>query len=591
MSNYYLLKNLPLYRLPNDENLGRAEKQFGNIYLTGNVFVNNQVVLDNLTIRPRIHSIVYPNEARAARTDGGETIILRGNGFKANAAVKIANVQVSNASVISSTQINFVTPSKLNGNYLITVTNTDGGTATYIPGIDYSLVPTWVTPAGNRQTVYETQSIDTTLQINRQDIPNFFEITSGNLPVGVNLDINTGKVSGVAPIVTNSNVYSITAGIRDYQNQLVTRNFSFTVNPANITWSSPSPDTTYTQDVGSSFNLSLSASNPVNSPIIYSASNLPSGLSLSGNQISGTFPSAQTRIVTLTASAPAIQKTATRTINIVSQPPMTVSAVGSIQVAGIKNVYQPEITMASNLWFIPAAFGAQVGDLVFLVHWAHAGDFGVGQYTPGFNGLSDTYARANFAQIRIIQVVQWKILDSMDPIELARPTVGTRWQSYATQIYRPSRPITNAWIHGNANVNVYEDSGGDQLASNAECIQYLDSTALQNYTRFHIVAAHSEDNRTPQLQTSVPNFGSIQRQSTVFKGYWPTSNWPRTDAPPSGTYGYVNTTTPTSGDGAQFGISVFNKGTPGITQDVKSGVNARGYGIEYMQYSAVFVIS
>jgi len=592
MSNYYRLKNVGLFGATETIDIAELEKDFGNVFITGNIYIDNEKVFDLSSIAPRIHSMIYPDEARAAKTAGGETIILNGNGFKANAVVRIDNAVVSNVTIINSRQINFVSPSKTVGNYLLTVTNTDNGTATHIPGIDYSAVPSWTTAAGNRQTVYETQAIGTNLQFTQQDIPNFVEIVSGALPSGIVLNKDTGRLTGIAPIVTTSNVYSFTAGIRDYQNQLVTRNFSLTINPAPVTWNSPANNSIHTTEVGSAFNLNLNASNAISSPISYSATNMPSGLAVSGSTIAGTPTVSGDRAMVVTASAADVEKSATRNITIRVQPPLAVSAVGSPYQTGIKNVSVPDITEASDLWFIPAAVGAQVGDLVFCAHIGGFKDGGDPQGSGGWNPLVVAKARSNLGTTGIWMSYQWRILDSLDFLQLARTSPTTTWQSATFSIYRPNRPISNVWIHGDAQFNLYEAPGYDGLPSGAEVIHTLDSTGLNNFLKFHIASGHSEGTGFPNLQNSNPAFSYTQRHSSAFSGYWPTANWPKTSDPPAGDYGYVaGTSGQLPNSGGQVAMNIIPKGSPGYVQQVRSGRNNRAYRIEYMQYSAVFVIN
>lgn len=84
-----------------------------------------------------ITSITYQSGSSAS-TAGGQTMTLQGSNFSAGAQVYINNILVSVSSVVSSTQITFVSPAKSAGTYLINVVTLDGGIGTLHPGIVYS---------------------------------------------------------------------------------------------------------------------------------------------------------------------------------------------------------------------------------------------------------------------------------------------------------------------------------------------------------------------------------------------------------------------------------------------------------------------
>lgn len=599
MSDYYLLKNAALYEPLTTADLGQLGDKFGNIYLSGNVFINTEKVIEPVSIGPRVAGIEYANGALAADTAGGETVTVRGSGFKTGIVAKIANVSVIPVTIVDTETITFIAPAKSAGNYTFTLTNTDGGVACHIPGIDFSQMPSWVTPSGNRVTVYETQNVNTLLEVVERNIPNQYRIVSGSLPSGVALDSNTGVISGTAPIVTSSTVYSVTVTAADYQNQQVTRNFSVTVNPATVTWNSPAGGASYTQDQNTAFNLTLNATTPLGNPITYSATNLPSGLTLSNNVISGTLTTAQNRTVTLTATASAVQKTASRSFSVNVLPPMSTYQVANTR-SGIRNYTDmPAITRLANLWLVPSAIGAQIGDLVFLAHWTHLDYYGEPGVTAGFTGLTSLFSVSNLSILRIGMTVAYKVLDSLNPIELNRginryysEQAVTRGQDMVAVVYRPARPITNVWVH-QYNENNYQDliiNGASlQLRPGTSCVQTLDSRGLDNYVRFHLAAGQCENHDLPQMQNSSPGFGYTTRNLNAFKGFWPTSNWPIGGGAPAGAYAYIDRNNQANVSG-QLCITHYNKGTPGVLQTVSSGRNPRSWGLEYSQMSAVIVI-
>jgi len=74
-------------------------------------------------------------------TNGGTGITITGTGFQPGAVVIIGGVIASNVTVVSSAQINAVTPPHPAGSADVTVTNPDGGTATLTAGYTYGLPP------------------------------------------------------------------------------------------------------------------------------------------------------------------------------------------------------------------------------------------------------------------------------------------------------------------------------------------------------------------------------------------------------------------------------------------------------------------
>ena len=107
---------------------------------------------------PRITSLTYPN-GTAASTGGGDTVVINGSGFFAGCAVYIANTRSTVVTVVSRTQVTFLTPALAAATYILYLYNPDGATATYVPGISFSATPIWSTAAGSLGTVIETSSV------------------------------------------------------------------------------------------------------------------------------------------------------------------------------------------------------------------------------------------------------------------------------------------------------------------------------------------------------------------------------------------------------------------------------------------------
>jgi hypothetical protein len=103
--------------------------------------VNNtnfsQAALTSFNLMPKITSLVYPLGTTAS-TAGGQTITVNGTGFNTGVSVLINRSQVGIVSLVSYTQLTFITPALPAGTYTFHVVNTDGGWAMLFPGIVYA---------------------------------------------------------------------------------------------------------------------------------------------------------------------------------------------------------------------------------------------------------------------------------------------------------------------------------------------------------------------------------------------------------------------------------------------------------------------
>lgn len=245
---------------------------------------------------------------------GGQTVQINGTGFLPGATITFDGSAIAVVTFANANQLTFTSPAKSAGTYTIYVVNPDGGTAIYIPGIIYSNLPSWTTAAGSLGSYYETTSISNTV-VASGDAPITYSLYSGSLPTGSTLS-SGGVITGTAPVDSGSTTYSFTIQATDAQLQDSTRSFSLTINTDVVTWVSPANATTYTSAVNSAIaNVTLSATDAAGYGIVYTANALPTGLSLSGNTISGTPTVIADSSTLLTATANTTSRTATRTIS------------------------------------------------------------------------------------------------------------------------------------------------------------------------------------------------------------------------------------------------------------------------------------
>jgi len=314
MADYYQLKNQNIFNPPANTDMGNANSQFNTMYVQNALVLGNVSVTGNTIIAPRVTSIAYPGNDTAADTAGGQTITLTGSGFVAGASVLINGSAVGVVSVVSSTSITFTSPANTTGSYVIYVINSDGSTAIAIPGIQYSGTPSWTTAAGTLGNVYETASFNQTVTATG-DAPITYSVASGSLPPGSTFNAN-GTITGTSQLSSSPTTYSFTVRATDAEAQDTDRAFSIAVIPDVVTWSSPTNNQTYTPAANIAIaNITLSATSAVGSGITYSANTLPTGLSLTGANISGT-PTVQANTSTLlTATANTTTESSSITIN------------------------------------------------------------------------------------------------------------------------------------------------------------------------------------------------------------------------------------------------------------------------------------
>jgi hypothetical protein len=122
-------------------------------------------------------------------------------------------------------------------------------------------------------------------------------------------------LSGTANLIAGSSVtYSFTIRATDAENQDTDRAFSLTVDADSVTWASPTDGDTISVPVDTASTTTLSAASAAGDSITYSANALPTGLSLSGNTITGTANTVANTSVALTATTDTTTRSATITV-------------------------------------------------------------------------------------------------------------------------------------------------------------------------------------------------------------------------------------------------------------------------------------
>jgi len=261
---------------------------------------------------PTIATIGYVGNNTATDVAGGETISLTGTGFATGCSVIINGSPVGAVTFISATQVTFVAPALSAGTYILYLVNTNGSTAISVPGISYSGVPSFYVGAGSVGTVYEASSFNSNVAA-VGDSAITYTIASGLLPGGATLNAN-GVITGTSVLTGNATTYTFGVNASDGQNQDVTRTYTITVNPDSVAWSSPASGSTISIGQNSASSTTLTAVSAAGKAITYSANALPTGLSISGNVVTGTPTVLGNTTSILTANATSTTRTATITV-------------------------------------------------------------------------------------------------------------------------------------------------------------------------------------------------------------------------------------------------------------------------------------
>ena len=290
-----------------------ASYTFGTVTATN--FVGNGSQLTGIvtgTATPTIATIGYVGNNTATDVAGGETITLTGTGFSAGCSVIINGAAVGVVSFVSSTQVTFVAPALSAGTYILYLVNTNGATAISVPGISYSGTPSFYTAAGSVGAVYEASAFNSNVAA-AGDSAITYTVASGTLPTGATLNAN-GVITGTSVLTNNTTTYTFGVNASDGQNQDVTRSYTITVNPDVITWSSPTNNATISLGQNSASSTTLTAVSAAGKAITYTANALPSGLSISGNVVTGTPTVLGNTTSILTANATSTTRSATVTV-------------------------------------------------------------------------------------------------------------------------------------------------------------------------------------------------------------------------------------------------------------------------------------
>ena len=162
-----------------------------------------------------------------------------------------------------------------------------------------NLPPTLNQPANQSGSVGSSATLLLTASDPENGVLSF---TATGLPTGLSLNSTTRTISGT---LQTAGTYNVTATVSD-GTQTASRSFTWTVTPATPSNLPPTLNQPANQSgtVGSSATLVLTASDPENATLTFTATGLPAGLSLNSatRTISGTLQTAAINNVTVTVS-------------------------------------------------------------------------------------------------------------------------------------------------------------------------------------------------------------------------------------------------------------------------------------------------
>jgi len=188
-------------------------------------------IASNIAIgtHPKITSLTYPSDDTAANTGGGQTIIVRGTGFKNNVTIFVNGTAVPSVTFNNANAVSFTTAAQSAATYPLYLINTDdGATAILVPGIQYSGTPAWSTASALSDV--EATSVFNIQLVATGDATIVYTLQTGStLPSGITLAAN-GLISGtLTSPPSNETTYNFTVVATDPQNQDASRAFSVSV--------------------------------------------------------------------------------------------------------------------------------------------------------------------------------------------------------------------------------------------------------------------------------------------------------------------------------------------------------------------------
>lgn len=207
-----------------------ARKLKGGAIQSGTINVTqlSTTVVTNITQGggPKVTAITYPNSANAASNSGNESIVLTGTGFEPGVQIYINGNAVPAVSRTNANSVSFTTPALGTGaTYVVYVVNPDGGTAIFVPGMQVSAGPVWVTTSP-LSSWGASQALSRNLVATSDSAVSYSLAVGSSLPGGLSLASN-GLLSGTLSSQPGSETtYNFTVVATDAELQTSSQAFS-----------------------------------------------------------------------------------------------------------------------------------------------------------------------------------------------------------------------------------------------------------------------------------------------------------------------------------------------------------------------------
>ena len=169
--------------------------------------------------------------------ESGTNFEIQGTNFTSDAQVYFVTANGSTllgSTIIyfSSSQINATTPRaiKVEEEPISVRVVQQSGTVTKSNCIDAGGLPTWITSAGNLGSIFGANTVNVYLSATDPEGSNItYQLSSGSLPTGLNLNSANGLIQGVATAVTANTTYNFVIKANDTVNNNTDRSFSYTI--------------------------------------------------------------------------------------------------------------------------------------------------------------------------------------------------------------------------------------------------------------------------------------------------------------------------------------------------------------------------
>ena len=189
-------------------------------------------ILAGGTLTPKITNITvtdsnYNNLDDTAVNTSGGYIKITGTDFFTGCQVVVGAVVATSVTFISNTEVRAQVPAQSAGTYTVYLTNSDGGVAIRVNGLNYSATPTWTTtsplPSG-----FKNSPISLQLSATSNSSVTYSLQSGSTLPSGLTLS-SSGLLSGTVTSISAETTYNFTVIATDGEAQDTPQAFQITI--------------------------------------------------------------------------------------------------------------------------------------------------------------------------------------------------------------------------------------------------------------------------------------------------------------------------------------------------------------------------